>query len=808
MQKRQGEQHMINCRTKKFMLVVLSVMLAFSVAVLALIRPVEATGAIIRMEESASVVSDTSTAGITFSAYVSNTVALDDDTIAGVFVVKGDVEVSSLTAGTESVIDLRDIEFDSTKDTQDEKAFNVSLTDIADAELATTFTARAYVLDDGVYKYSDNVCKASVSQVASEELAEIKQQDKVLMGYVDAANAVVKLNGQVLSPDEEIITLDVSATTKLDFTVEPANIKPTIMVNHKNLSVEGNSVKTSKIHVLANDPQYVTVDVGNYSWLINLYTSTKWIEDDVSGNVLATFDKEEYIGAVLDGNTAGAGQNNSMTWLDPATALAETGRESGMLKVDAGAWDVISYEFNTPIQLSEISKGIYVKFKMPAEFEYDGTDGEVDLDANNGIMYVGVNGTQKALTPYAKPSWVGSSVYKAMNGEWNVWRITKTDIIKYFNNVSQIERIAFMPVYKSCVYYIDEIGIIEDYVDTTVESGVIVDFDEEKSIEAIQNGTDVGDGMNASVTWLSPAEAMAETGRESGMIKVTDAGGWKCFIYKFNTPISASDNGGIYIKFKMPAEFEWDADDENNGIMYFSVNSCNSVALANTKSRTYKAGNGEWNVLAVTNYDLQKTFGVTQVEKFCFMPVYKGCTYYVDEIGVFDEEADVINSFDGKSAVQDKLIYNKFNEGWHTVQPGDADYPTNIGATSGLLVIPANSAHGCGANLHVANPIKTSTVSKIKIRIYVPLNASYNNANLALSIGFNETINQNTFEVSDQKFFLKRGQWNEIEVSVSGFTSEYITTMGMFRRMFDASAEAYKGEGNWYVDYVKVIPKA
>jgi hypothetical protein len=192
---------------KSILILILSAIFAFALISFVAARPVSADTSAITMKETASVrIDPDGRNGIRFTGYVSEDVVLDEDTFAGIIVAKGNVEAPTIN---DDVIDVKADRFDPANDGIFGRAFNAVIYDIITDRVnasAQDLTARAYVCDNGEYIYSDNVCIRSLAQVASKVIIadDPNVEDlKVLKGYVDAANPVLKIGDVVLSDTED-----------------------------------------------------------------------------------------------------------------------------------------------------------------------------------------------------------------------------------------------------------------------------------------------------------------------------------------------------------------------------------------------------------------------------------------------------------------------------------------------------------------------------------------------------------------------------------------------------------------------------
>jgi hypothetical protein len=346
-------------------------------------------------------------------------------------------------------------------------------------------------------------------------------------------------------------------------------------------------------------------------------------------------------------------------------------------------------------------------------------------------------------------------------------------------------------------------------------TNVIANFNSAKALASIIDGTANGAGFNTSIDYVAKdSEEGKAIGATSGVAKV-NAEAWDVADFKLRTPTKVSEFSGAYIKFKMPEAFEFDSMDKSNGIMYIRVNEV-SRAVAYTMLRSYVKTAGGWNTLAFTNYDLRKNFGLTDdsvIETFGLMPVYKGCTYYVDEVGFYSEkDSTIVNSFDGPE--QNGLVWNRYVDyKWRVTQPGDDDYPVGLaGATSGLLTITPISGHGCPIHVTPSQLIPTKNLTKIKARLYVPANDSFpTNTYLRFNFSFNEPYNNNNQAQVVLRADVVRGKWNDIEFTVNTntsntFTSDYIYAMALYKVIDSKLQESWIIEETpWYLDYIQGV---
>lgn len=373
--------------------------------------------------------------------------------------------------------------------------------------------------------------------------------------------------------------------------------------------------------------------------------------------------------------------------------------------------------------------------------------------------------------------------------------------------------------------YIVKVKVVGTYTNPDLAgTNVLLNFDNERDISGLQNGSkpaSEGGTYNKSITYVDKdSEEGKSIGATSGVARVETGGGWKVTKYNLPQAVKLTQIAGFYIKYKMPAEFEADANDGANGSMWIVVKGADKTGVEKKIStinlRAYKAGNGDWNCLTISNLDMQKTFGLTaedKLESVSIMNVSAACVYYIDEIGIYEEEdSSMIVSFDTEE--QKGLLWNRFiAQPWKIVLPGETGYPTRLkDADSGLLVITPKATHGGQQHLGVSNTVPTAGLTKIKIRIYVPENATFTNYgyNTGFRIMFNESVSSaNVSEALVRFDNLRRGQWNEVDASIEGtFTSDYIYSMFMFKDMYgsDGTASIWQAEETrWYVDYIQAI---
>ncbi len=137
--------------------------------------------------------------------------------------------------------------------------FSTVLYGIPESGYGTVIAARAYILNEGVYTYSD-VQKRSIAQVASMALAAGDEHTKELNAYVDGA--LKEENGGSFTIPETL-TLGMGFDTALEVSVSPAELVPTY------------ASENEKIVTVTKDGTVTAVGEGTANIVVTLGTSVK-----------------------------------------------------------------------------------------------------------------------------------------------------------------------------------------------------------------------------------------------------------------------------------------------------------------------------------------------------------------------------------------------------------------------------------------------------------------------------------------------------------------------------------------------------
>jgi hypothetical protein len=836
------------------LLVILSVVFALTVVSFFVVRPVKAEDGIIKTEITASIRLDIDgdkdvtgeehlgkdgKNGIKFVGYVSKSVGLNQanadtnkfsatDVYSGIMVAKGEYTAEEMEAlPMDDKLDIPAVKMDPANNTDTHRAFNAVVYGAPSSEYKTKLTAVAYLHNaDGSYTYAAETCTRSILEVASSSLLEdgLPLEDvETLKAFVDYANHVVKLGDTVLSHDStNNITLTGGDT--LPIIVEPAGVA------YKASIVAGGAIQITNdvisVKTIQAEVQKVVINVLGTEYTVDI-TLKEW-HGEVNGNVIADFSNSNSVYSVQDGNDKVEGTNTAITWLDPATALSETGRESGMLKVNAGGGDVTQYTFPTPIDVAT-TNGVYIKFKMPAALEEDAND-EI-----NGVMYVSVNnGKSAALNNQLFRNYVSA------DGEWNTIVISKNDLADYFGlYAGKFTSIYFMPVYAASVFYIDEIGILEtpaeDWGDTDLAEGVFADFNEAGYLNTISTWANREKYNVGKLTYLDAETAKAEAGADSGVIKLQAVNTYSRLRIYLQEPIYINKIAGFSFRLKSPAP-----DKANLMVILPGVETINENRPCYVHS--HSGASTEVGYVANEWFDVEFTMSSYSVdtwgdwakakEPIEYLEIKVNHTtglgaWYFDEISLLHDSAEgYLNDFNEDHDVS----YAKGHPSWH--KEGFSIVHGVEGAEGGVLQINTIT-QGLPFTIFPQRHVDGSKVSKIIVRLLAPATEIsqtsdiYVNGLVKLSV--NTTATANTMsetsqlkggkwhnfnaETSSDNIVFKRGQWVDVEFNVAGKLSARGIDAMMFTQNYSgtvAKPNAWKAvkpadEAPWLVDSIKYV---
>ena len=422
-------------KTKRnLLLIILSVVFALTLISFVAAKPVNAEASVITMKETASVrIDPDGRNGIRFTGYVGYDVELDEDTFAGIIVAKGDVEAPVVT---DDVIDVKAERFDEVNNSGAGRAFNAVIWDIPQVAYAQDLTARAYICDNGVYTYSDNVLTRSLAEVASKVIIAdnpVGEDLTTLEGYIDGAKPVLSIGETTLLEDgTNEITIVAGETATI--AVAPAKIAFEVYAdaNSKSISISDNVITATAFDT---NVQTIMIDIGSKTYVVDI-TIEKWVDTNLATNVLFDFDEAEYIYAVQKGDNSGEGTNTNFTV------------SNGVLNVSAANYSVTKFNFE-PVRLGD-TNGIYVKVKYPTTHQWGVGSYSMTMHVNNSSAI------------YIAPTILSSFSVKDNTGDFFYLGLLATDLITKFGFTADtmVSSIDFMPIGLACEFAVDEIGIL------------------------------------------------------------------------------------------------------------------------------------------------------------------------------------------------------------------------------------------------------------------------------------------------------------------------------------------------------------
>ena len=205
-------------------------------------------------------------AGIRFTTVVAASYDGEDKTFGTIVAPKNILDAANITAGTfthataeDASVVIKDIPvsvWDTSKGTADKKVYNAVLWNIPASDYATGIVARSYVLEDGVYTYTENTVTRSCAQVAAYALADgvADSAQGTLVKYVDSVAESVAL-------DKEEVDLVVGETITLTATTAPAGFP----VVWKSSNEDVLTIKNGVVTAVADGEATITVSFGSKS---------------------------------------------------------------------------------------------------------------------------------------------------------------------------------------------------------------------------------------------------------------------------------------------------------------------------------------------------------------------------------------------------------------------------------------------------------------------------------------------------------------------------------------------------------------
>ena len=220
---------------------------------------VMAEGAAVRYENSEEEIDKS---GIRFDAYVSESYkAANEGATYGMLFLPAEMlgAEEELIADTANAVNQATEVWRTASDKEGYDMFSTVLYGIPESGYGTVIAARAYILNEGVYTYSD-VQKRSIAQVASMALAAGDEHTKELNAYVDGA--LKEENGGSFTIPETL-TLGMGFDAALEVSVSPAELVPTY------------ASENEKIVTVTKDGTVTAVGEGTANIVVTLGTSVK-----------------------------------------------------------------------------------------------------------------------------------------------------------------------------------------------------------------------------------------------------------------------------------------------------------------------------------------------------------------------------------------------------------------------------------------------------------------------------------------------------------------------------------------------------
>lgn len=290
-------------KAKKILVALLSVVFAFSVISFLMATTVKADGEIL-IKDGAEVriaLDDADRNGIRFTGYVSDSIELDEDTFAGIEIVREDNAVLNIKA--ENYLE------NTQKDGY--KTFTAVIYNIPETAYGEVFTAKAYLVVDGGEPTYTNEVSRSIAQVASAELVDGADPLHVetLKGYVDPVAATIEINGVAVAESYDICygkTLTVTVSN---------NLAPIItLAENSKLKLENGVISVTEDCVVS---EQVTIELGSTSYTFTVNVDNRLY---VNGEIVA--EDKTYDLKVNDTLTVSADIGTPTITTDTAMALS------------------------------------------------------------------------------------------------------------------------------------------------------------------------------------------------------------------------------------------------------------------------------------------------------------------------------------------------------------------------------------------------------------------------------------------------------------------------------------------------------
>lgn len=331
------------------------------------------------------------------------------------------------------------------------------------------------------------------------------------------------------------------------------------------------------------------------------------------------------------------------------------------------------------------------------------------------------------------------------------------------------------------------VTVKNSFYDAQIEDNVLADFNEANYVYGVKafNGSAAKD---YSVSVLSADEA-ASVGATSGVLRVSPDGNYDELTVKLTQKVTVTDIAGIYFTMKYESslnELYLKLKKSDGNIAEVQINSSNI--------RTYNAPNGNWRKICIPYAEITRSFaGVTEISEITFMTICGECTYYIDEIGVISANGTELLSFDDASDIN--MVYGWFVAVSHSA-PGSINYPADKGATTGIAVIPG-ADNGCPSIFYFKQFINTSNVSKIVLRMYMPV--AIGNHSIRVYVTDNngtktEVTMGESMEVSTEGFA-------DVEINLSSLQEGTVLNQIEFFRFYPGAHETY------YLDSISFVEK-
>ena len=335
---------------------------------------------------------------------------------------------------------------------------------------------------------------------------------------------------------------------------------------------------------------------------------------------------------------------------------------------------------------------------------------------------------------------------------------------------------------------------ITDWVDTNIKENVLADYDEAGYIYTASSPD------SAKITWLNAGQASQAVGAESGALCVTSFG-YASVTLNFNKTINVKECGTLYLKVKHNLAEKYNNAtstfyikvriiDENGEQKEIAALYSNAVDYASTN---YKHEVNTWTYWSFTNIDFTKNANWSEVTKISGLNFYliAPMDLWIDEIGLSKSDENVYADFNEKEDVAGITGGNTT-----ILMPEDADYPVGLGATSGVVKVDTFQSTSVWSYAP-EKVLKTENLSKIILRIYIPIHPTHWNKQVDLHFYVNGDEYKKTWERFDRGSFIDV----EYDVSETTFATDHIFKIGIER------APIYVDEVPYYIDSISVVYK-